>query len=69
MNDFAMPMIKETSDGACPIVAWFSSTMSSLMLVAGPEHLGGMGDLAAKIEAAAQQAGKSPLEVADSVRT
>jgi hypothetical protein len=69
MNGFAIPVIKETSGGACPIVSWFSAPMSSLMLVVGPEHLGGTGDLAAKIEAAAQESGKTPLEVADSVHS
>lgn len=38
------------------------------MLILGPEHLGGHGDLAAKIELAARKSGKSPAEVADSVR-
>jgi hypothetical protein len=41
--------------------------MSSVLHLSGPESLGGYGDLAAKLDAAAKAAGKTVPEVADSV--
>jgi hypothetical protein len=64
---YVVPNIRKTSDGACPILAWMSTPMSSVILFAGPESLGGRGDLAAKFEAAAEAAGKTVPEIADSV--
>lgn len=69
MCGFAVPVIKEVSAGTCPIMAWFGAPISSCMNFMGPEHLGGYGDLRAKIEAAAEESGKTPAEVADSVCT
>jgi hypothetical protein len=65
--DFALPVIKEASAGQCPVIGWFTAPLSHALELMGPEHLGGHGDLGAKITAAAAQNGKTPMEVADSV--
>jgi hypothetical protein len=64
---YVVPSIRSTSDGACPVLSWMSTPMSSVILFAGPESLGGRGDLAAKFETAAEAAGKTVPEIADSV--
>jgi hypothetical protein len=55
MNGYAIPIINELSAGVCPVIAWYSFPMSSMMGIIGPEHLGGAGDLAAKIELAVNE--------------
>jgi hypothetical protein len=68
MCGFAVSVIKEVSAGACPIMAWFGAPISSCLNFMGPEHMGGYGDLRAKIETAAKESGRTPIEVADLVR-
>jgi hypothetical protein len=68
MCTFALPAIKDISNGQCPVIAWLSASLSYYLHLLGPEHLGGQGDLAAKIEVAAKESGKTPKEVANSVR-
>jgi hypothetical protein len=67
MCGFALPVIKDVSAGACPVIAWYSAPVSHGLDVLGPEHLGGHGNLAAKIKDTAKREGKAPAEVADSV--
>jgi hypothetical protein len=67
MCTLALPAIKNISGGQCPVISWVSAALSYCLLLLGPEHLGGHGDLATKIELAARESGKSPAEVADSV--
>jgi hypothetical protein len=64
---YAIPSIKSVSGGACGVYAWVSSTLATFLRYSGPEELGGFGDLAAKLDAAAAAQGKTVPEVADSV--
>lgn len=68
MCTFALPAIKDISSGQCPVIAWLSASLSYYLYLLGPEHLGGQGDLAAKIEVAVKDSGKAPKEVANAVR-
>lgn len=67
MCGFARPVIRQVSGGSCLVVAWIAATLAGTLYLVGPEHLGGLGDLAAKIDAAVKESGKTPMEVADSV--
>jgi hypothetical protein len=49
------------------VYAWVSSTLATFLRYSGPEELGGFGDLAAKLDAAAAAQGKTVPEVADSI--
>jgi hypothetical protein len=69
MCGFARPVIQQVSDGNCSVVAWIAATLAGTLYLVGPEHLGGLGDLAAKINVAVKETGKTPMEVADSACT
>lgn len=51
-----------------PIVAFVSAHAATILRIYGPEHLGGSGDLGAKIEAEAARRGVTAKEIGDSVR-
>jgi hypothetical protein len=63
-------MIKQVSENACPAYGWVSSSLATFLRFSGPEALGGFGDLAAKIDAAAAAEtaqGKTLAQIADGV--
>jgi hypothetical protein len=66
MCAYALKDVRETG-AACPVLAWMPSPMSSVLRMSGPENLGGLGDLQAKIAAEAAATGKPVTEIAMSV--
>jgi hypothetical protein len=55
------------SGGACTVYAWVSSTLATFIHHGGPAELGGFGDLAIKLDAAAVGQSKTMSEVTDSI--
>lgn len=47
----SMEVIRSISGPNCPIYTWQSGSTTAIIYLFGPEHLGGTGDLAAKIQA------------------
>jgi hypothetical protein len=64
---YALEAVMEISDGTCPAFAWVATPMSAFLRFAGPEELGGFGDLDAKMKTAAEREGRSLLEIAASM--
>lgn len=50
-----------------PVVAWLSSTAASAIRLCGPQEIGGLGDLDARIEAEVQRTGKPAEEIREKV--
>lgn len=46
----SMKFIREISGNAVPIYAWLSFSTSAALFLFGPEHIGGNGDMAKKLE-------------------
>jgi hypothetical protein len=64
---YALSMVKQISNGACPVIAWSPSPLSNVLRLAGPESMGGNGDMQAKIADLMAKNEKTFDEVADEV--
>jgi hypothetical protein len=60
--------VKSIAGADCPVLSWTPLPSATILRFLGPEELGGLGDLKAKIEAEAKRSGKAAEEVAMSVR-
>ena len=50
------------------VYTWQSGSISGIIRLSGPEHLGGLGDLSKKAEDIATKTGKTIIEAANEVR-
>jgi hypothetical protein len=66
---YALPMVKQISNGTCPVVAWSPCPMSNVLRLAGPDSMGGYGDMQSKIANIMGERNKSFNEVVDEVNT
>lgn len=62
-----MQVTRSITGTSIPIISWITGHVSSVLRVMGPERLGGLGDLGAKIEAEAARLGVTAKEIGDSV--
>jgi hypothetical protein len=65
---YALPVVKEVSNGKCPIITWASFPLSNVLRLAGPESMGGYGDMQAKIMDLMAKTSKTLDEAADKVQ-
>ncbi|KAF8908227.1 hypothetical protein CPB84DRAFT_213525 [Gymnopilus junonius] len=72
LDFFALPQARATREitgNSVPVMAWITGHASSIIRLFGPESLGGLGDLGAKIDAEAARLRVTPEEIGDKIFT
>ncbi|KAF9486599.1 UDP-Glycosyltransferase/glycogen phosphorylase [Pholiota conissans] len=70
MDFFALGQLRATREitgTSVPVIAWLSSTASSVIRLCGPQEYGGLGGSDAQIEAEAQRTGRPFEEIAEEI--
>ncbi|KDR73136.1 hypothetical protein GALMADRAFT_722028 [Galerina marginata CBS 339.88] len=70
LDMFALPQLlatREITGRSVPIMSWMTGHASSLLRLFGPESLGGIGDIGAKIDAEATRLGVTPEEIGEKI--
>ncbi|PPQ96596.1 hypothetical protein CVT26_010751, partial [Gymnopilus dilepis] len=70
LDFFAFPQLQATraiTGQSVPIFAWMTGHASSILRLYGPEEIGGIGNLGARIDAEAARTGVAPEEIGDKI--